>query len=175
MDRGCVMSSEATISVVGGWAINQLSPGPNNAAGESSARASNILANISLEQWENYKKNFMPLEAELIAEAKKAGSQEEIAAAEGRAGADVTGAFSRANKSATDRMRAYGINPASQAFGSAATTSGLAEGAAMAGARTGARNQQKNLAYSRLQDAVALGKGIAPSATAAASASAAAS
>jgi hypothetical protein len=162
------MSWVAVGSIGGAVVSSLLAPKPNDAAGEAAARAAGVQSQISWAQWQNYLENYAPLEKELIAEARKTGSAEEIAAAEGRAAGDVTNAFSIANRSAANRQRAYGINPASPAASSEATSMGLSEGAAGAGARTMARENQKKLAYDRQQALVSIGRGIPAQASASA-------
>lgn len=147
-------------AVVGAVGSSLLAPSPDNSAGNAAAAASASQAAISQDQWNYYKTNYQPAEQQLIDQARAAGSPEEIAAAQGRASADVTKGFDIANKSAANRMQAYGINPNSGATESAITSSGLAEGAANAGARTTAYNQQKALGYSKLLDVVGIGRNI---------------
>jgi len=141
-------------------------------ANDASAAATRQTAAIAQDQWNYYKSHYQPLESGLIDQAAKAGSPEEFAAARGRAGADVEGAFNQAQKSTQSRMQSYGINPGSPAFQSTAASLDLAKGSAKAGALTAADNNTRNLAYSKALDVVGLGRNI-PAQSAASSANAA--
>lgn len=141
-------------------------------ANDASAAATRQTAAIAQDQWNYYKSHYQPLESSLIDQAKKAGSPEEFAAARGRAGADVEGAFDQAQKSTQSRMQSYGINPGSPAYQSTAASLDLAKGSAKAGALTAADNNTRNLAYSKALDVVGLGRNI-PAQSAASSANAA--
>lgn len=141
-------------------------------ANDASAQATRQTAAIAQDQWNYYKSHYQPLESGLIDQATKAGSPEEFAAARGRAGADVEGAFNQAQKTTQSRMQSYGINPGSPAYQSTAASLDLAKGSAKAGALTAADNNQRALAYSKALDVVGLGRNI-PAQSAASSANAA--
>ena len=165
------MSATAVVSIVGGALVNAMNK-PSSSAGDAAARAADAQAAISQDQWNYYKQNFQPLESSLIQQAQTAGSPEEIAAAEGRASADVTGAYNQAGKTAANKMQTYGINPGSPAYVSGVESAGLAEGSTKAGAITNAYNQQKQLAYSKMLDVVGLGRNIPAQSAASAAGSA---
>lgn len=168
------MSFGAVAGAVIGVGLSYALSDDNGAQGanDASAQATRQTAAIAQDQWNYYKSHYQPLESSLIDQAAKAGSPEEFAAARGRAGADVEGAFDQAQKSTQSRMQSYGINPGSPAFQSTAASLDLAKGSAKAGALTAADNNQRALAYSKALDVVGLGRNI-PAQSAASSANAA--
>jgi hypothetical protein len=137
-----------------------------------SAEATRQNTAIGQDQWDYYKKNYQPIEGNLIDQAMQAGSPLEFAKARGRANADVAGAFDSAQKQTQSRLQSYGINPASPAYQSAVGSVDLAQGAARVGALTAADNNTQQLAYSRALDIAGLGRNI-PAQSAASAANAA--
>lgn len=126
-------------------------------AANASADATGLQAQIAAEQWDRYLEMFDPIERKFVAEAQDYASPERYAKAAGEASATVASQFGKAR----DRlMRTPGLDPSSGAYQSAMVGLDLSQAAADATQQNAARNRVDDLSYARLQDAVALGKGL---------------
>jgi hypothetical protein len=143
-----------------------------NSANSATANAANQQAQIAQQQWQFYQSNYQPVVQNLIQQAQSAGSPEQMAAATGRANADVSGSFAKANAQTKQQLNTSGVNPDSPAYQDALATNNLAEGAASGSAQQEAQQNQQQLAYSKALDVADLGAGI-PSQSSASLASAA--
>ncbi len=123
----------------------------------SSADANKLNAQISREQWNNYKENYQPLENALVAEASNYDTPENYAKAAGNANATVSSEFGKARDALT---RTPGLDPTSASYQAGMTQLGLAQAANGAVAQNAARQGVADTAYSRKLNAVSLGKGL---------------
>lgn len=148
-----VAAAAAGAVITGAMSDDYGAEGANNAAADSSRQS----AEISREQWDRYKKTYLPLEEELVNEAKSYDSPANYALGAGEASATVTDQFGKAR----DRiMRTPGIDPSSAGFASSMVGLDLAQAATDATQQNLARKNVKDTAYLRKQSAVAMGKGL---------------
>jgi len=130
-------------------------------ASRMSAEASKTQADIALDQWNQYKTTFQPLETDLAAKAKTYGTPEEQEAAAGRANADVTAQFDAMRKAQQLGLSgSRGLNPNDPAYAATVGSTNLSEAATNAGAQTQARIQARDLGFAKELDAIGIGKGI---------------
>lgn len=158
-------------AVIGGVAANKASKAAA-AAADRATEANAYQGEIAKEQWADYKSTYQPLEHQMADEAKNADSDEAYNKAAGAAQATVSTQMDLAR----ERLRRTpGFDPSSAAA-QAANSDLVLKGAAIgAAAQNTARENVKNMAYAKKQDAIALGKGLvsnAASGVAAASAGA---
>lgn len=133
---------------------------PDKTTTTTGTDAASTAARIAQEQWDYYKTNYQPVETRRIARAMDSDSPEAFARARGAANADVTGAFNRAGRQTQSRMQTFGINPGSPAYQATMGSVDLAQGAATAGALTGADRYTRQYSDALLGDVVNTGKGI---------------
>jgi hypothetical protein len=121
------------------------------------------LQQATLQQGNDYYKyqqdTFRPLEKGMVATAQNEGSDARLEEMASQATADARrGQTQQANMMARQGLR-YGYSPAKMAAmtGQMAT----ANTSQLAGAATGARNQQRNVAWARQMDAAGLGRNLA--------------
>lgn len=120
--------------------------------------AQGTLARDQAIAYENY---FMPVEAQLAGEAQ-AGVPVEYE--EARAGIDTRRAFDQSVGQQRREMSRYGIDMSSPKFANLDSNLALIRAAAEAGAKTGVRNQARQLNWDRRMQTAQLGRGIAGSA-----------
>ena len=96
-------------------------------------------AEISREQWDEYKRLGLPIQEKLASKAGAPISESEYATNIGRAGADVDQAYDRATTDFRSNLGRYGLNPGSGRFASGLRSLSLGRAASKAGAQTGAR------------------------------------
>lgn len=150
-------------AVVGAGASYALNRGANNAANQANQTAADSAAQtaqLATDQYADWKADFLPLQHDLAAEAKKAGSAYEYDRAAELASGDVTQAFGRAKADLSSRLSSYGINPSSGKYASTLGKIGLQEAAASAGAMNKARDAVTDRAFAKKADVYAMGKGI---------------
>lgn len=159
------MSGIAT-AVVGSAIIGGVvaSKGQKSAA-EAADRATEANAyqgEIAKDQYEDYKGTYRPLEHQLVEDAKNYDTPEAYDKAAGAAQATVSSQLGMAR----DRLqRTPGLDPSSAAATAANADLALKGAALGASAQNTARENVKNMAYARKQDAVALGKGLVSNAS----------
>jgi hypothetical protein len=143
-------------AVVGGIVASN---GQKKAAEASQAAidANAYQGEIAKDQYADYKETYRPLEHSLAEDAKNYDTP----AAYDKAAGDAQATVSSQIGMARERLqRTPGLDPSSAAAQAASTDLAL-KGAAMgAAAQNSARDNVKNMAYARKQDAVALGKGL---------------
>lgn len=166
------------VAAVGGALV---SGAMNKKANDASAKANNAAADaagqqaaIAKQQYEDWTRDFLPLQGDLAARAKTIGGPEEQARAAELANADVTQAYGRAKADLTGRLSSYGIDPSAPKYATAMTRFGLGEAAAGAGAQNKARDDLSKRADAFKMDFYNAGKGTPSSAMAGLGASASA-
>lgn len=150
-------------AVVGATASNLLNRGATNAANRANQTAADSAAQqaqIAADQYNDWKADFLPLQHDLVGEAKKAGSQYEYDRAAELANADVSQAYGRTKADLSSRLASYGIDPSSGKYAASFGRLGLAEAAAGAGAMNKARDAVTDKAWAKKIDAYSVGKGI---------------
>lgn len=150
-------------AVVGAGASYALNRGNNAAANRASgaaADAAGLTAQISADQYNDWKADFLPLQHDLVSEAKKSGSQYEYDRAAELANADVSQAYGRTKSDLSSRLASYGIDPSSGKYATSFGRLGLAEAAAGAGAMNKARDAVTDKSWAKKVDAYSVGKGI---------------
>jgi hypothetical protein len=127
------------------------------ASAQAAIDANAYQGEIAKEQYADYKDTYRPLEHELVDSAKNYDTP----AAYDKAAGDAQATVSSQIGMARERLqRTPGLDPSSAAAQAASADMAL-KGAAMgASAQNAARDNVKNMAYARKQDAVALGKGL---------------
>lgn len=135
------------------------------AAADAANRATEANAyqgEIAKDQYEDYKSTYRDLEHSIAADAKNYDTPEAYDKAAGAAQATVNSQIGMAR----DRLqRTPGMDPSSAAAQTASTDLALKGAALGASAQNSARENVKNMAYARKQDAVALGKGLVSNAS----------
>jgi hypothetical protein len=102
----------------------------------------------------------VPLEDELIAKARAWNDPAEQERMAGQAGADVSQAFSNANEALQRGLSRRGINPGSAASIAAMRSAANEEALGMAGAINATREAARQMGWTRLGEAAALGRGL---------------
>jgi hypothetical protein len=148
-------------AAIGGVASNKAAK-KGAAAMDRATEANAYQGEIAKEQWDEYKKNYAPLEAAFAKDAANAGNPEDLARAAGDAQATVSTQLGQARERLT---RTPGFDPSTPA--AQAALAGLEmKGAAMgASAQNSARRQAEAMGIARKQDAISLGKGMVSNAT----------
>lgn len=121
---------------------------------------------MAREQWDYYKTNYQPLEQDIIADARKSGTPEAQEAAAGRAVAGVRQQFGISRDTAQRGLERYGLNPSDPTYQSMLLDSNLSEAATSAGSANAAREGERNLGYTKMIQALSLGKGLPTEASA---------
>ncbi len=134
----------------------------NRATGEPVVAQQLALMKQSEQQGTDYYKymtdTFRPLEQGMVAQATAEGSPQRMEEQAAQAAADARrGQAQQANMVARQGLR-YGYSPAKMAAMQAQLAG--ANSSAVAGAMTGARNQQRNLGWARQLDAAGLGRNL---------------
>lgn len=111
----------------------------------------------------DYKRNYQPLEQDLINEARAYDTEDRREAEAGRATADVTQQFNIAGEAAIRDMQRAGVNPSDGKMLGARQSLVAQEALARAGAANNARSQVETVGAAKRADAVNLGRGIASS------------
>jgi len=140
----------------------------NRAAARANGQAADAAsqqAQIAQEQYNDWKSDFLPLQHDLVTEAKKAGSAYEYDRAAELANGDVTQAYGRAKTDLASRLASYGVDPTQGKYATSFGRLGLAEAAAGAGAQNRARDAVTDKAWAKKADVYAMGKGIPGQAT----------
>jgi len=151
----------ATITTVGGSLLSRSSQKAANRANNTAADATALQAQIAAEQWDRYLEVFDPIERQFVQDAQDYASPERFAKAAGDASATVASQYGKAR----DRLsRTPGLDPSSGAYQASMVGLDLSQAAADATQQNAARNRVDDLSYARMQDAVALGKGLPSSA-----------
>ncbi len=158
------MSAAICASVAGAVVASALAD--DNGAEEANAAAADAnrtQAQIANDQWQNYKKNYQPLENALVAEATNYDSPENYARAAGEASATNASEFGKVKDALA---RTPGLDPSSPAFQAGMTQLGLQQAASSAVTQNAARQGVADTAYARKLNAVSLGKGLPAQASA---------
>ncbi len=158
------MSAAICASVAGAVVSSALAD--DNGAEEANAAAADAnrtQAQIANDQWQNYKKNYQPLENALVAEAGNYDSPENFAKAAGEASATNASEFGKVKEALA---RTPGLDPSSPAFQAGMTQLGLQQAASSAVTQNAARQGVADTAYARKLNAVSLGKGLPAQASA---------
>lgn len=158
------MSAAICASVAGAVVASALAD--DNGAEEANAAAADAnrtQAQIANDQWQNYKKNYQPLENALVAEASNYDSPENYARAAGDASATNASEFGKVKEALA---RTPGLDPSSPAFQAGMTQLGLQQAASSAVTQNAARQGVADTAYARKLNAVSLGKGLPAQASA---------
>lgn len=153
---GAVAAS--AVNTVGGALLTDDHGG--GALNDASAWAARKEAELSERLYNYNEATFQPLEKSLVDKVSKLDTPEEQEAAAGRANADVTQSFDRANRNTAIRNAASGINPASPSIDSNAQTSNLTEAAQRATAMTLARKGVTDDALTKQFSVAQLGRGL---------------
>lgn len=151
--------------ILGADAAGDAADAQNDAAGLQAEIARQQLA-FAREQWDYYKQHYQPLEQEILGIAREAGSPEEQEAAAGRAVADVRQQYGISRDSYRRGLERYGLNPADPTYASMMLDTNLGEAAASAGAANMARDNERNSGYTKMIQALSLGKGLPTDASA---------
>ena len=114
-------------------------PAPDPQASAEERKLYKTQAEISRQQWDEYKRLGLPIQEGLAAEASAPISESEYATNIGRAGADVDQAYDQAGTQFRSSLGRYGLNPGSGRFASGLRSLSLGRAASKAGAMTGAR------------------------------------
>ncbi len=118
------------------------------------------------EEYAEYERDtFRPMEKELIGKAKAYNEDAMRERMAQQSAADTNAAFDGAKQQALRNLARYGINPNSGRFAALNAQIGTQQAGALAAGQNQARMQAEGLGYARMQDAVALGKGLAPNAS----------
>ena len=158
------MTAAICASVAGAVVASALAD--DNGAEEANAAAADAnrtQAQIANDQWQNYKKNYQPLENALVAEAVNYDSPENFAKAAGEASATNASEFGKVKEALA---RTPGLDPSSPAFQAGMTQLGLQQAASSAVTQNAARQGVADTAYARKLNAVSLGKGLPAQASA---------
>lgn len=152
-------------AVVGGYVANKASKRQQRALDAQTEIAMQQLE-MAREQWDYYKTNYQPIEQDIISLARESGSPEEQEAAAGRAVADVRQQYGISRDMYRRGLERYGLNPADPTYASMMLDSNLGEAAAAAGAANLARENESNSSYTKMIQALSLGKGLPTDASA---------
>lgn len=157
------MGFMTAIAAVGSAVVGHaLSSGDRRAARNAqnaSADAATQQAEIAREQYEDWRQDFLPLQRQIVGEAKDAGgAQDQAIAAEAAAG-DVNSQFNKARTGLSDRLASYGIDPSQGKYAANFSDMGLAEAATSAGAQTRARTTAIDRGRAMRMDVYNAGKG----------------
>lgn len=133
------------------------------------AKAEAAMMNSNQQRADEYadyeRQTFRPMEKQLVSEAK-AYNEDAMREQMARQGvADANTAFDSAKQQALRNLARFGINPNSGRFAALNAQIGTQQAGALTGVANQARTQAEGLGYARMQDAVALGKGLAPNAS----------
>lgn len=112
------------------------------------------------EYYDYYKNTFRPVEEKLVADAKDYNTESKREELARTASADVTQAFGMARGQQNRQLAAAGLRPDSNRFAALNNNLLVQEALGKAGVQNKARTDAENLGYARIQDAVALGKGL---------------
>jgi len=124
---------------------------------KAAARAANLEAQISREQWDMYKDIYAPVERNLVDQAKNFNTPENFARAASTASATVAQQFGKMY----DRIgRTPGLDPSSPAYTAAAANLNLGQGLADVGAQNAARQDIRDTAFQRKAAVVGIGREI---------------
>lgn len=122
------------------------------------------ISDFQLGQSEKYASRYWgtqaPLEDEIIAQARKFNTKAEQERMAGQAGADVEQAGAAGMQSLQRGLRGMGVNPGSAASISAMTDAATQTALARAGAVNKTREAARQLGWTRLGEAAALGRGL---------------
>lgn len=158
------MTAAICAAVVGGVVASAMAD--DNGAEEYNAAAadsSRTQAAIAKDQWDNYKKNYQPLENAMVAEATNYDSPENYAKAAGEAAATNASEFGKVKEALG---RTPGLDPSSSAYQAGMTQLGLQQAASSAVTQNAARQGVADTAYARKLNAISLGKGLPAQASA---------
>jgi len=165
----------AVIGAVAGLAGSALSANAQKkaASGMKGADAAALeTAEISREQWEDYKKNVSPVNEAIGKTVLNAGSPEDIARAEADAGLDVSMSFDAARKNTAEDLRSRGVgDPSSPNAIANSNALSMSEATSRVGSTRAAREYAKQSGLQKQMDYVGLNRG-APATAAAGMASA---
>lgn len=111
------------------------------------------------------RKTFRPLEQQMVDDAKSFNTEAKREQLATQAAGDVSQAFGVARGTQNRQLAAAGLRPDSGRFAALNQNLLTQEALAKAGVQTKARTDAENLGYARLQDASALGRGLASNAS----------
>lgn len=157
------MPSSLIAPVAGALIGKALNRGNDKAARDAMGAQTNLAnqqAQIAQQQYDDWKNDFLPLQHDLVREARGAGSQAELDRAAETANADVTQAFGRGKAELAGRLSSLGIDPSQGRFATTFGRYGLAEAAAQAGAQNTARTSTMDKAWGKKLDVYGMGRGI---------------
>lgn len=160
----------AGISAVANHGVNKAAANAQNAAADATRQQ----GEIAKEQYDDWKKDFLPIQGQMAERAKTIGGVEDQAKAADLAAGDVGIAYGRAKNDLTDRLTSFGVDPSSSKYATTYGRFGLGEAAASAGAQNKARTDAINKGDAFRMDFYNAGKGTPSSAMAGLGASAAA-
>lgn len=140
--------------------MNRSATNAANRANQTAADSAAKQAQIAADQYNDWKSDFLPLQHDLVADAKKAGSAYEYDRAAELANGDVTQAYGRAKADLSSRLASFGVDPSSGKYAATLGKLGLAEAAAGAGAMNKARDAVTDKAWAKKIDVYSAGKGI---------------
>jgi hypothetical protein len=132
-------------------------------AADNQLEIANRQEDRSDEQWQIFRDTYLPVQKQLLEEAKGLGSIANQNHQAQQAAGDVAGTFAQARENLAETP---GLNPNSDAYMRQANRLNLQEAATSAAAQTGARQQTRTQANAQLKDAVSIGSGL-PSSSAA--------
>lgn len=115
--------------------------------------------NIARSLFDQYEEVGSPILRSLGAEAQRADSPAELAAAAGRAGADVDVSFDQEQQRLTRSLGRHGLSPASGRYAGARRELALGRAASKAGAMTAGRRGARETAYRRRYNVLAAAQG----------------
>lgn len=160
--RYCGVAAAIVGSAVVGGVASSAAAKKASKAQQSATDANAYQGEIATDQYENYKKDYRPLEQELIAEAKNAGSPQEYDKAAADAASTVSTQLALADQRLT---RTPGLDPSSAAATAAKADLAIKGAAISAGEQNKARDAVTSQAFAKKQDVASLGRGIASSAS----------
>lgn len=160
-----VATAVAGTAVVGGIVSDRASKRQQGALDAQTEIARQQLE-MAREQWDYYKTNYQPIEQDVIADARASGTPERQEAAAGRAVADVRQQYGISRGTAKRGLERYGLNPSDPTYQSMLLDSNLGEAATSAGSANLARENERNLGYTKMIQALSLGKGLPTDASA---------
>ncbi len=148
-------------AVVGGVASNAAAKKGAKAM-DRATDANRYQGEIAMEQWEQYKSTYQPLEMEMVQQAKDFDTPFARDQAAGEAQATVAEQFGKAR----DRLsRTPGLDPSSAAYAASLSKLETSQAAVDATSQNAARRGLKDMAWARKTDALGLGKGLVANAT----------
>lgn len=112
------------------------------------------------QQWQHYTDTFMPIEQRMAEEAMAYGGEADQERRAGQAIADVNSQFTNARGQMDRNLESMGVNPNSGRFASGERSMAIMEGAAAAGAATGARETARDQGISLRAGAAAFGRNM---------------